>query len=422
MSSRTDSRYARKALLDERALVAPRINAMRVGALVLTIVAMIGNEIVRAGSIGPSMPLLGFWLCAACLLYVFTRRPPHVARASLAFVPLVDLPVLYLLLHQLVSSLKLEGVGQDAPATAVLGGMLFALLVLLTGGLVERWQTAVTTTIAAGLQLKLNYDAGVDSTVSLTTMMSLFFVAAITATLSQRVVKLVGNAVAEQQRRERMHRYFSPQVIAHLDSSGDGGGAATSREATVLFADLRDFTALSERLSGDEVIALLNRFHESMVEVLFRHGGTLDKYLGDGLMAYFGAPVDDPQHPAKAVRCAQDMQAALHELNRSRSDPAAPELRMGVGIHTGSVIIGDVGAHSRREFTVIGLAVNIAARLQEMTKTLAEPIVVSQTTRARSDLEFARVGSVEVRGLSQPMDVFVPQTLDRVDGGNRPNG
>ncbi len=409
VSDNAETEYARRALLEERALVAPRINALRLIALAITTAVMTVNRMVRQDSIGPSMPLLAVWLAAAATLFALTRQPPRRARASIAFIPLVDMPLLFVLFHQLVTRLGEEGVGQDAPASAVLAAIVFALLVFLTGGLVERWQTAATATIATSLQLALNFHAGVDSTVSLTTVMSLFFVAALTAASSGRVLSLVSSAVAEQRRRERLNRYFSPQVVEHLEASTGATAAAESREATVLFADLRGFTALTEQLPGIEVVELLNRFHETMVEVLFRHGGTLDKYLGDGLMAYFGAPLPDPHHPHNAVLCARAMQQALQQLNRERQRDSQPALRMGIGVHTGNVIIGDIGASSRREFTAIGHNVNVAARLQEMTKSLGVPILVSQSTRERSDLEFESAGAVEVRGLTNPIEVFMPR-------------
>ena len=144
---------------------------------------------------------------------------------------------------------------------------------------------------------------------------------------------------AEAVQRERLGRYFSPQVAAHIQQTGLGLASGQQCEVTVLFADLRQFTALSERLTPAEIVALLNEFQASMVAAVFAHGGTLDKFLGDGLMAYFGAPVAEAHHPLLAVRCALAMQAALVELNVARGTRGQPSLRMSIGVHTGPAVV-----------------------------------------------------------------------------------
>jgi adenylate cyclase len=179
---------------------------------------------------------------------------------------------------------------------------------------------------------------------------------------------------------------------------------------TLLFSDLRDFTALAERLAGREVVALLNDYHEAMVDTIFSFGGTLDKYLGDGLMAYFGAPLPQPDHPERAVRCALVMRERLVRLNATRATSAEPPLHMGIGVHTGTVILGDIGAARRREYTAIGDAVNVAARLEELTKTRGLSLLVSESTRTRvgEAIAFTPAGMVELRGRTQPLGVYVP--------------
>ena len=209
----------------------------------------------------------------------------------------------------------------------------------------------------------------------------------------RRVTRLVADVSEEHGRRERLARYFSPEVAMMLAASPGEGAVGESREVSLLFSDLRDFTALAELLDGQQVVVLLNDYHEAMVDTIFAFGGTLDKYLGDGLMAYFGAPVAQPDHAERAVRCALAMQERLASLNAERGARREPALRMGIGVHTGTGVLGDV-----------------AARLEQLTKTRAVPVLVSESTRTQvgAALDFAAADVVEVRGRLAPLAVYVP--------------
>jgi adenylate cyclase len=188
------------------------------------------------------------------------------------------------------------------------------------------------------------------------------------------------HALAERRRlRQAFDGAVSPPVLQAILSgrlSPRSGGER--RSICVLFADLRDFTALSEHLPPEDVTALLNRHFEHMAQAIHQHGGTLDKFIGDGIMAFFGAPQDVPQPCAQALAAAQTMHHALATFNAEQQRLGGPCLRMGVGLHWGDSYVGYVGARSRHAYSAIGDTVNTAARLEGLCKTSGWPVVLSE--------------------------------------------
>ncbi len=183
---------------------------------------------------------------------------------------------------------------------------------------------------------------------------------------------------------------------------------------TILAADLRNFTAMSEKLAPGEVVRQLNAYHGAMLEVIERHGGMLDKFIGDGTLVVFGLervlPVKQKDSgAAAALACARDMLQALEKLNRSRMGANLPPLKMGIGIHTGPVVAGNIGAPGRRiEFTVVGDTVNTASRLEGLTKECNHPVVLSAATAALLDSKdgLAELDPMRVKGKDAPLTVF----------------
>jgi adenylate cyclase len=208
----------------------------------------------------------------------------------------------------------------------------------------------------------------------------------------------------EQEIRSRLTRYSSPAVVDRviLASSGTGANEMVAEEGdvTVLFADLTGFTALAENLHPTEVIEVLNQVFERLTEEVFALEGTLDKFRGDGMMAFFGAPLAMPDHAARAVDCALAMQRRIADLNAETSD--RPQISMRIGINSGPVVVGDIGSPQRRDYTVIGDVVNTASRLES---AVAKPgqVVMGHPTweQVRTVFECLELPEVPVKGRRQ---------------------
>lgn len=203
-------------------------------------------------------------------------------------------------------------------------------------------------------------------------------------------------------------RYVSKDVIAQLMANpalASLGGQR--REMTVLFSDIRGFTTASEQGTPEAIVEQLNEYFGAMVEVLFRHQGTLDKFVGDMVMGLFGAPLADPRHADHAVAAALDMTVALNALNARWKTQGRPVLDIGIGINSGEMIAGNIGAETAMSYTVIGDAVNLGSRLESLNKQYGTRLLISEDTRARLTLavETRPIGEVTVKGRTQPVMV-----------------
>jgi adenylate cyclase len=223
------------------------------------------------------------------------------------------------------------------------------------------------------------------------------FVAYLVCQLMRRSYReLVANARDRARIERTLGRHVSREV-ANLLVESDAEWLGDERDVTVLFADLRRFTAFSEARVPTEVVAFLNDYFDLAADAIERHGGIVNKFTGDGLMALFGAPAPDDDHPTHAARAACDILAGLEALRERWNDPS---LRIGIGIHSGPAVVGTVGTTSRAEYTAIGDTVNVAARIEELTKQFDAEILVSDETAGRlpSTTCTTRVDEVPIRG------------------------
>ena len=205
--------------------------------------------------------------------------------------------------------------------------------------------------------------------------------------------------------RQALERFMSSVVVEKILASPDEirlGGE--NQMATILFADIRDFTRLSEQLAPQKVVELLNEYFSEMTDLIFENGGTLDKYLGDGIMALFGAPWPKPDDAQRAVRTAGAMQRALVGLNRQWQARGQEPLQMGVGINTGQVTAGNIGSSKRMDYTVIGDAVNLASRL--CAHASGGQVLISESTFREIGSPALRLDSIRVKGKAAPVEVY----------------
>jgi adenylate cyclase len=221
-------------------------------------------------------------------------------------------------------------------------------------------------------------------------------------------------AVSQELEKRRVRslftRFISPEMVDQLLATQDINSLNKRADLTILFSDIRGFTTLSERMTPEEVVALLNPYLEVMTGVIYKHGGTVDKYEGDAVIAFFGEPAPYADHALRAVRAAVEMHLELSRLNaRWRAEGRLQQgLEIGIGINSGEVFVGLLGSAQRVNYTVIGDNANLASRLQDQTKIVGWPILVSERTaelvKGEFEVEFAALQAI--RGKSQPVRIY----------------
>ncbi|MFT5573254.1 MAG: adenylate cyclase [Cryomorphaceae bacterium] len=226
------------------------------------------------------------------------------------------------------------------------------------------------------------------------------------------VVNMVVGFFAESQARKVSQKMFGlyvpPEVVSKMSSNTDIYSLKSERrEMTVLFADIRDFTTISESMNPDDLSQWLNAFLTPMTKIIHSNGGAIDKYMGDAIMAFWGAPLEDPKHTEHAISAALEMLEYLDTLNAKFEKQGWPTVRIGIGVNSGMMSVGNMGSEFRMAYTVVGDAVNLGSRLEGLTKQYHVPLVVSEFTKALCPVfSYLELDRVKVKGKSEAVTIY----------------
>ena len=228
------------------------------------------------------------------------------------------------------------------------------------------------------------------------------------------IIPTLDQAVSQELEKRRVRnlfsRFISPEMVSQLIDTQNINSLNRRTELTILFSDIRGFTTISEKLKPEEVVSLLNPYLAAMTNVIHKHGGTVDKYEGDAIVAFFGEPLHYPDHARRAVLATLEMRQVLYDLNRQWKTEGRSKdgFEMGIGLNTGEVFVGLLGSEQRMNYTIIGDNANLASRLQDLTKEFGWPILISESTyqqvKNEFDAEFA--DSRLVKGKTEPVGIY----------------
>ncbi len=283
--------------------------------------------------------------------------------------------------------------------------------VTVHGPLIDRRGISPTGLLALYLDPRFVSDTAWRTQTVLLLLLTLVLAAAVSRSRS-----LLRRQVADHLARANLARYFSPNVVDVLASAGPTETAARQQRVAVLFADIRGFTRISEAIGAARTMAFVQGFHERVTHVIFEHGGTLEKYIGDAVMATFGTPSPGPDDATRALRCAVRLAAETSRWSAERAARGELPVEIGVGVHYGNAVVGSIGDGQRLDYLVIGDTVNVTSRLERLTREIDAQLVITDelVTQIRAEgmsadglLDpFTRHGEVRVAGRDQPVTVW----------------
>ena len=340
-----------------------------------------------------------YMIFAIAQIFVLRRVKPHAAKARV--MPMVIMTIDF----SFITFMGFSDVGTAFGYHPELHAAASAILISFAITRIALWQVAATVALAM-----LSFCLVAWKAERLGQPTSIFVLAGYVALgfmvgMTNRAVRRM---FTDLRRRDNLTRFLPRAVAERVLAHGSVALSPVQREVTVLFSDIRGFTALAENLPPRAVLELLDDYFGRMAMIVKGHDGVVGKFLGDGLLAFWGVPDDDRDHAHKAVRAALDMQRELVDVNRQREVDGLPPLRIGIGVHTGPVAAGMLGGAEHAEYTVIGDAVNVASRIEGLTKSHGVDVLVSETTWERCGERFGgtKLAAEEIRGRREPVVLY----------------
>lgn len=415
-STRTVGEATQRVLLEETWRSERIINLFRSSLwLLIGLGAAMANRFLFHRPAQGSLWAIGWGLICAVLGIAWLRKRFH-PLAPAAF-SVGDITVLSLVLDIVMTNA--ERTTSLVPTNQYIGVMMGYMLLLAANAMRFSWLLSLSLlilSVAASLLVHALHNR-----LSVFVLVPSVMIVAIGAVLSWNARKLL-HIIHLVMERDAFARFLPGPAIERLSRDPAalrlGGDEHTM---TVLFSDIRGFTSLSAEMPPEAVVQMLNEYFSEMVDEVFRWNGVLDKFLGDGICAVFGPPFLGEEHARNAVCCALGMLTRLQALNERRTSRGAPPLKIGIGLHTGPVIAGNVGSPSRMEFTHIGDTVNTASRIEGQTKDLNGALLISNDTYLAAGgpaaLNARLLGQAKLRGRREPVELFAVDSV----AGSAPN-
>jgi adenylate cyclase len=376
--------------------------------MLLGLFALIGWGQVKVGRVGVSRPELALLFCDLALLTIIAIVPNPFSSAHW------PVAMQYHFDNFIYFFVLLSGATLAYSWRTVIAVGTWTSALWIAGMVWVWWQPDRNPELTARIAAATSSDQRLFQLISPNSMVFgariqeivVFMIVAVTLAVAVRRSNdlLIGHAALERE-RGNLARYFSPNVVEELSRHDEPLKQVRAQNAAVLFVDIVGFTAFAQARTADEVVRTLREFHALMEREVFQHSGTLDKYLGDGLMATFGTPFAGRTDASSALRCAQAMMAASDRWNGERRAAGEVPIRVSFGLHYGPVVLGDIGL-TCLEFAVIGLTVNVASRLEALTRALDCQLVASDDLVKRAEAE---LGSADAA--FRPLIAQAPQTI-----------